>query len=63
MSTATNEVLDMAHAKDTDLRTAAYALALTKLNDFYEVRGIDIWMVSNLHMNHLKVWFKLTSER
>ena len=42
MSTATNEVLDMAHAKDVDLRTAAYALALTKLNDYYHTRGIDI---------------------
>jgi len=24
------------------LRTAAYVLALNKLNDFYETRGIDI---------------------
>ena len=42
MSTATNEVLDVAEAKNLDLRTAAYVLALSKLNDFYTTRGIDI---------------------
>lgn len=42
MSTATTEVLEVAFAKDLDLRTAAYVLAITKLNDFYTTRGIDI---------------------
>lgn len=42
MSTATNEVLDVANQKDVDLRTAAYVLALNKINDFYETRGIDV---------------------
>ena len=42
MSTATNEVLDVASAKNLDLRTAAYVLALTRLNDYYLTRGIDI---------------------
>ena len=43
MSTATNEVLEVAESKSLDLRTAAYVLALSKLNDFYSTRGIDIW--------------------
>ena len=43
MSTATNHVLDLAQLKNLDLRTAAYVLALNKLNDFYLTRGIDIW--------------------
>jgi glutamate dehydrogenase (NAD(P)+) len=42
MSTATNEVLEVASAKNVDLRTAAYVLALTRLNDYYTTRGIDI---------------------
>ena len=42
MSTATSEVLEVAESKDCDYRTAAYVLALTKLNDHYMVRGIDI---------------------
>jgi glutamate dehydrogenase/leucine dehydrogenase len=42
MSTATNHVLDLAQLKNLDLRTAAYVLALNKLNDFYLTRGIDI---------------------
>lgn len=42
MTTATNEVLEVAFAKNLDMRTAAYVLALTKLNDFYTTRGIDI---------------------
>ena len=44
MSTATNEVLEVASEKDVDLRTAAYVLALNKINDYYETRGIDIWL-------------------
>ena len=43
MSTATNEVLEVANEKNLDMRTAAYVLALNKLNDFYETRGISIW--------------------
>lgn len=42
MSTATNEVLEVAAAKNLDLRTAAYVLAINKLNDYYLTRGIDI---------------------
>lgn len=42
MTTATNEVLDMAFSKNLDLRTAAYVLAISKLDDFYMTRGIDI---------------------
>ena len=42
MSTATNEVLDVAAKLNVDLRTAAYVLALNKINDFYETRGVDI---------------------
>ncbi len=44
MTTATNEVLDMAFSKNLDLRTAAYVLAISKLDDFYMTRGIDIWL-------------------
>lgn len=43
MSTATNEVLEVASLKNLDLRTAAYVLAINKLNDYYTTRGIDIW--------------------
>ena len=42
MSTATNEVLQVASERDVDYRTAAYVLALNKINDYYETRGIDI---------------------
>lgn len=42
MSTATNQVLEVAEAKSLDLRTAAYVLAINKLNNFYTTRGIDI---------------------
>ena len=42
MSTATNEVLEVASLKNLDLRTAAYVLAINKLNDYYTTRGIDI---------------------
>ena len=42
MSTATQEVLQVASEKDVDYRTAAYVLALNKINDYYETRGIDI---------------------
>ena len=42
MTTATKEVLDMAFSKNLDLRTAAYVLAISKLDDFYMTRGIDI---------------------
>jgi len=43
MSTATNQVLEVAEAKGLDLRTAAYVMAITKLNNFYTTRGVDIW--------------------
>ena len=42
MSTATSEVIEVANSKNLDLRTAAYVLALNKLNDYYEARGISI---------------------
>jgi glutamate dehydrogenase/leucine dehydrogenase len=42
MSTATNQVLDVAETKNIDLRTAAYVLAINKLNNFYSTRGVDI---------------------
>jgi len=42
MSTATHEVIEIAEAKNVDLRTAAYVLALTRLNDYYLTRGIEI---------------------
>lgn len=42
MSTATKEVLQVASEKNVDYRTAAYVLALNKINDYYETRGIDI---------------------
>lgn len=45
MSTATNEVLEVANLKNLDLRTAAYVLALNKLNEYYTTRGIDIWFI------------------
>ena len=43
MSSATQEVIEIAEAKGLDLRTAAYVLAITRLNDYYITRGIDIW--------------------
>lgn len=36
MSTATKEVLQVASEKNVDYRTAAYVLALNKINDYYE---------------------------
>lgn len=32
----------MASAKNLDLRTAAYVLAISKIDDYYLTRGIDI---------------------
>ena len=43
MSTATQEVIEIAEARNLDLRTAAYVLAITRLNDYYNTRGIDVW--------------------
>jgi glutamate dehydrogenase/leucine dehydrogenase len=42
MSSATEEVLEVAESKKLDLRTAAYVSAINKLNDYYLTRGIDI---------------------
>ena len=56
MSTATNEVLDVAFAKDLDLRTAAYVLAITKLNDFYTTRGIDIWSMLSICLHFINAY-------
>ncbi len=42
MSSATQEVIEIAESKNLDLRTAAYVLAITRLNDYYNTRGIDI---------------------
>jgi glutamate dehydrogenase/leucine dehydrogenase len=42
MSTATKEVLEVASLKNVDLRTAAYVLAINKIDDYYQTRGIDI---------------------
>ena len=41
-SRATQEVIEIAESKNLDLRTAAYVLAITRLNDYYNTRGIDI---------------------
>ena len=43
MSTATKEVIAMSEKLDTDLRTAAYALAITRLNDYYLGSGLIAW--------------------
>jgi len=42
MSSATHEVIEIAEARNLDLRTSAYVLAITRLNDYYTTRGIDI---------------------
>jgi hypothetical protein len=42
MSSATDEVINTSELKKLDLRTAAYVLAISKLNDYYLGRGIDI---------------------
>lgn len=42
MSSATQEVIDVAESKNLDLRTAAYVLAITRLNDYYTTRGLEI---------------------
>ncbi len=40
MSSATSEVIDIAESRNLDLRTAAYVLAITRLNDYYATRGL-----------------------
>lgn len=40
MSSATNEVIEVAEKRNLDLRTAAYVLAITRLNDYYVTRGL-----------------------
>jgi glutamate dehydrogenase/leucine dehydrogenase len=40
MSTATSDVIAMSEKLNTDLRTAAYALAITRLNDYYNASGL-----------------------
>jgi glutamate dehydrogenase/leucine dehydrogenase len=40
MSSATNEVIEVAEKRSLDLRTAAYVLAITRLNDYYVTRGL-----------------------
>lgn len=45
MSTATNEVINMSEKLNTDLRTAAYALAITRLNDYYLGSGLIAWSI------------------
>jgi glutamate dehydrogenase/leucine dehydrogenase len=42
MSTATAEVIAMSDKLKTDLRTAAYALAITRLNDYYTGSGLIV---------------------
>lgn len=42
MTSATNDVIRVAEEKNLDLRTAAYVLAINKLNDYYLGRGIDV---------------------
>ncbi len=42
MSEATIEVIKIAERENLDLRTAAYVLALTRLNDYYLSKGMDI---------------------
>jgi hypothetical protein len=44
-----------------DLRTAAYVLAITRLNDYYITRGIDIWwlidFIDLIDGNLIIFWF------
>lgn len=40
MSTATQEVITTALAKNIDLRTATYVNAINKLHEFYHISGI-----------------------
>jgi glutamate dehydrogenase/leucine dehydrogenase len=40
MSSATEEVLSTAMAKNIDLRTAAYVNAINKIHEFYTITGI-----------------------
>ena len=40
MSSATKEVIKTSERLNTDLRTAAYALAITRLNDYYLGSGL-----------------------
>ena len=42
MEEATEQILKISDDKNCDLRTASYVSALTRLNDFYTHRGIDI---------------------
>jgi glutamate dehydrogenase (NAD(P)+) len=42
MSTATSEVIEIAEKQNLDLRTAAYVLAITRLNDYYTTRGLEV---------------------
>jgi glutamate dehydrogenase (NAD(P)+) len=41
MSSATNEVISTALAKNIDLRTAAYVNAINKIHEFYSISGIQ----------------------
>lgn len=49
MSSATHEVIEIAEARNLDLRTSAYVLAITRLNDYYTTRGIDVWLFCPLY--------------
>ena len=40
MSTATQEVINTALAKNIDLRTATYVNAINKLHEYYSISGI-----------------------
>ena len=40
MSSATKDVIKTSEKLKTDLRTAAYALAITRLNDYYNASGL-----------------------
>jgi glutamate dehydrogenase/leucine dehydrogenase len=42
MSSATTDVIAMSEKLQTDLRTAAYAVAITRLNDHYTASGLIV---------------------
>lgn len=43
MSSATKDVIKISEKYNTDLRTAAYVLAITRLNDYYLGSGLIAW--------------------
>ena len=56
MSSATAEVIEIAEEKNLDLRTSAYVLAITRLNDYYTTRGLEIWSYYYYAATALYIW-------